>query len=97
MAGCRSSSSRLARRGWGDPALAVALDARARAALSTRGQIRFDDRLVPQFQQVAGGMFTVRGYEQSIVAGDSVVIGSAEYRFHLPRMLDPGPTRRSCR
>ena len=58
--------------------------------IATRGQLSFDDRLVPQFQQVAGGMFTVRGYEQSIVAGDNALIGSAEYRYHFARTLDPG-------
>ena len=58
--------------------------------LGTRGIVSFGDRLVPQFQQVAGGLTTVRGYEQSLVSGDQVVIGSAEYRIHLPRLLMPG-------
>ena len=58
--------------------------------LGTRGIVSLDDRLVPQFQQVAGGLTSVRGYEQSIVSGDQVVIGSAEYRIHLPRLLRPG-------
>jgi len=58
--------------------------------LSTRGMYSLGDRLVPQFQQVAGGLATVRGYEQSISAGDQVAIGTAEYRLHLPRLLAPG-------
>ena len=47
-------------------------------------------RLLKADQQVAGGMFTVRGYDQSIVAGDSAVIGTIEYRYHFARTLDPG-------
>lgn len=65
-------------------------------AFSLRGLTAFNDRLIPSFQQVAGGLFTVRGYPESVVAGDSVVLGTAEYRFHLPRVLkiheDPATT-----
>lgn len=78
-----------ARRGWGDPGSSHSTLAHE-VVISTRGQYSFEDRLVPQFQQVAGGMFTVRGYEQSVVAGDSAVIGTIEYRYHLARTLDPG-------
>jgi hemolysin activation/secretion protein len=56
-------------------------------ALAFRGQAAFDSRLPPNFQQVLGGLYSVRGYEESIVAGDTVVLGSAEYRFHLPQAL----------
>lgn len=56
-------------------------------AFAFRGQAAFDDRLPPNFQQVLGGLYTVRGYEESIVAGDTVILGSAEYRFHLPQAL----------
>jgi len=64
-------------------------------ALGLRGQHAFGDRLIPNFQQVAGGLYTVRGYPESVSAGDSVVIGSLEYRFHLPQALgfeDPTTT-----
>lgn len=54
--------------------------------LAFRGQIS-DYRLPPTFQQTAGGFYSVRGYKESVVAGDSVYIASAEYRFHLPRAL----------
>ena len=57
-----------------------------------RGQYAFGARLVPQYQQIAGGLYTVRGYEQAEVAGDNLVLGSAEYRFHLPRFLSPDTT-----
>jgi hemolysin activation/secretion protein len=52
-----------------------------------RGQWAMDNRLVPQAQDVAGGMFSVRGYPESIAAGDTVVVGTAEYRFHIPRIF----------
>ncbi len=55
--------------------------------LSVRGQYAFSDRLFPQSEDVAGGFYTVRGYPESVVAGDSVVIATGEYRFHLPRIL----------
>ena len=51
------------------------------------GQYAFDNRLIPQEQQIAGGLYSVRGYEQSAAAGDSVYVGSLEYRLHLPRVL----------
>lgn len=54
---------------------------------SVRGQYAFGNRLIPNAQDVLGGLFTVRGYPESIVAGDTVVMGSLEYRFHLPRAL----------
>jgi hemolysin activation/secretion protein len=64
--------------------------------LSTRGQWAFGSRLIPQFQDVAGGLYSVRGYPESIVAGDSVIIATAEYRFHVPRIFavqtDPSAT-----
>lgn len=45
------------------------------------------NRLVPQMQSVQGGLYTVRGYEEAQVAGDSSVRVTAEYRLHLPRLL----------
>lgn len=57
-------------------------------AFALRGQWAVaDDRFVPTFQAVAGGLNTVRGYEQATVAGDSSVVGSLEYRFHVPRVF----------
>lgn len=56
-------------------------------ALSVRGQYAFGNRLIPNEEQVLGGLYTVRGYPESVVAGDSVVVGTAEYRFHIPQAL----------
>jgi hemolysin activation/secretion protein len=56
-------------------------------AFSLKGQYTFSQRVVAEQEYVAGGLYTVRGYQESIVAGDSAAIGSMEYRFHLPRAL----------
>ncbi len=60
--------------------------------LSARGQAALGDaRLAPNFQDIAGGLYSVRGYPEAVAAGDSVIIASAEYRFHLPRALPQSP------
>jgi len=60
-------------------------------AFTFRGQSGFDNQLIPSAQGVAGGFYSVRGYPESVTAGDSVYIASAEYRFHLPQALSSGP------
>ncbi len=60
-------------------------------ALTGRVQASLGDRLVPNYQQTVGGLYTVRGYPEAIVAGDTTFIASAEYRFHLPRTFSPSP------
>jgi hemolysin activation/secretion protein len=62
---------------------------------STRGQYAFDKRLIANAQQVAGGIYSVRGYPESVSAGDTVFLATAEYRFHLPRTfaVQPDPTK----
>lgn len=76
----------LSPRSWGDPTATGSKMAHEIAA-SFRGQYAFDNRLIPQAQQVVGGLYTVRGYPESVVAGDTVLIGSAEYRLHVPRLF----------
>jgi hemolysin activation/secretion protein len=56
-------------------------------AFRFRGQHSFDERLIPQQLGVAGGFYTVRGYPESIVAGDTLLLASAEYRLHLPQIF----------
>jgi hypothetical protein len=56
-------------------------------AFGFRGQYAFDYRLIPQASQIVGGLYSVRGYRQSEAVGDSVFVGSLEYRFHVPRAL----------
>lgn len=60
--------------------------------LSLRGQnVLGDQRTIPQAQITAGGLYTVRGYDESTAVGDNAVLVTAEYRFHLPRVLTPQP------
>jgi hemolysin activation/secretion protein len=56
-------------------------------AIGFRGQYAFDYRLVPQASQTLGGLYSVRGYDQSVAVGDTILVGSFEYRFHFPRAL----------
>jgi hemolysin activation/secretion protein len=80
----------LRRASWSDEGELGPYDFVQELAFETLGQVTFSDkRLVPQLQQVAGGLYTVRGYEQSVTAGDTVAIVRAEYRLHLPRLLEP--------
>ena len=53
--------------------------------ITVRGQTGLGSRLVPNFQQVAGGAATVRGYDESVVAGDDGIIGTIEYKYHFGR------------
>ncbi len=55
--------------------------------LNFRGQYSFNSRLVPNYEFVAGGFHSVRGYPESSAVGDDGIMGSAEYRFHLGRSL----------
>ena len=54
---------------------------------SLRGQYAFDYRLTPLSQYTMGGLYTVRGFAQSITTGDSALVGTIEYRMHIPRMF----------
>ena len=56
---------------------------------SVRGQYAFDNRLTPIAQYTMGGLYTVRGFEQSITAGDSALVGTLEYRLHIPQLFAP--------
>jgi hypothetical protein len=76
----------LNREAWADPSTAESSTLAHEISLSFRGQYS-DDRLIPQLSQVIGGLYSVRGFEQGASVGDSVYIGSAEYRFHVPRAL----------
>lgn len=59
-------------------------------AFSGRAQYVFGNkRVVPQLEDIVGGFSTVRGYPQSTTVGDNTAMGSAEYRFHFPRILRP--------
>jgi len=81
--------------GWRDPDTPESSTLAHEISLTFRGQHSLGDRLIPQKQGVAGGMFTVRGYDESIASGDTVLVSSVEYRFNLPRVLaiQPDPNK----
>jgi hemolysin activation/secretion protein len=56
-------------------------------ALNFRGQYSFESRLVPNYEFVAGGFYSVRGYPESAAVGDDALLGSIEYRYHLGRSM----------
>jgi len=72
---------------WADTSSPATSTLAHEIAVLFRGQYAFDKRLIPQEETIAGGFFTVRGYPQAAAAGDSVFIGSLEYRFHVPRLF----------
>jgi hypothetical protein len=78
--------------GWRDPSRGGRGTLAHEIAVLARGQWAMGYRLVPQFQQVAGGFTTVRGYKQSAAVGDDLALGSIEYRLHVPRLFSPDPT-----
>lgn len=80
--------------GWRDPSTPESSTLAHEIYASARGQYAFGNRLIPQEQDVLGGLYSVRGYDQSIVAGDSSVVGTLEYRFHVPRALSVQPEPR---
>ncbi len=77
----------VAPKAWRDPSTELTSTLAHELSFGLRGQYAFDYRLVPQASQTVGGLHSVRGYDQSAAVGDTVVIGSVEYRFHLPRAL----------
>ena len=78
-------------KAWADPKTALSSTLAHELALATRGQYGFDFRLIPQTTWQLGGLYTIRGYRQNEASGDTVYMGTAEYRFHLPHSL---PIRR---
>ncbi len=77
--------------GWKDPTTPGSSTLAHEIALTLRGQWALDHRLIPQQQGVVGGLYSVRGYPESIAAGDSTIAASAEYRFHVPRAFGVNP------
>jgi len=53
------------------------------------GQTSFGARLIPEYQNVLGGLYSVRGYPTAVIAGDSTLTGVFEYRLHVPQLFTP--------
>ncbi|MGH0034589.1 MAG: hypothetical protein ACQGVK_06140 [Myxococcota bacterium] len=80
-------------RAWQDPSTPSSSTLAHEVAFDGHAQLALDKkRLVPQFEAVAGGLYTVRGYDQSVSAGDDSAIFSVEYRLHIPQLLGIDPT-----
>ena len=72
---------------WRDPSTHTSSTLAHEVAFGLQGQYGFDYRLIPQSNGSLGGLYSVRGYNQSVAVGDTIVIGTFEYRFHFPRAL----------
>ncbi len=72
---------------WRDPSTQSSSTLAHEISIGLRGQYGFDYRLIPQSNGAIGGLYSVRGYSQSVGVGDTIAIGSFEYRFHVPRAL----------
>lgn len=76
----------LNREAWEDPNTPESSTLAHEIAGSIRGQyVLNDDRVIPQYQRSIGGLYSVRGYEESLITGDNAVVASLEYRYHIPR------------
>lgn len=77
---------------WADLSTPASSTLAHELAFTARGQtVLAEQRTIPQLQMTAGGLHSVRGYDESSAVGDNALILSAEYRFHLPRALAPNP------
>ncbi len=75
---------------WRDPTVFTTKSLAHEMVLAVKGQNSLGNRLIPQQEQVAGGLYSVRGYSEAAAVGDDVEIASLEYRLHVPRLLKPG-------
>lgn len=58
-------------------------NSKQRIRLYVKGQYGFRERLLPHFQHSLGGLYSVRGYEEQLLAGDNTLELSAEYRLKV--------------
>ncbi|MEZ6244291.1 MAG: ShlB/FhaC/HecB family hemolysin secretion/activation protein [Phycisphaerales bacterium] len=79
------------RKAWEDATTPGSSTLAHEIVVSARGQYAFNNRLIPQQEAVLGGLYTVRGYDESVVAADTTLVLSGEYRFHVPRALAINP------
>ena len=80
---------------WADPSTPGSSTLAHELFLAFRGQYAFGRRLIPNSEQVLGGLYSVRGYDESVAAGDTTWVGTIEYRFHVPRAfsIEENPTK----
>jgi len=76
---------------WQDPTAYKHATLAHELAFRLHGTYSCGNRLIPQIEEVAGGLYSVRGYPESVVSGDRVCIFTGEYRLHVPRLFKPVP------
>ncbi len=81
---------------WKDPSTPESSTLAHEVFGSVRWQYAIDSRVIPSSQIQAGGFYSVRGYPESAVSGDSGIIGSAEYRYYFARSLSVEPLPREA-
>lgn len=81
----------LFRTAWHDPATVYSSTLAHEIVAGLRYQNSLGNRLIPHMERTVGGLYTVRGYEESTASGDDMVVANLEYRFHIPRVLAPRP------
>lgn len=75
---------------WRDPSTPLSSTMAHELYVGFRGQWAFDSRLIPYELGLAGGLYSVRGYEEAEASGDSALVTNIEYRLHVPRLFRPG-------
>ncbi len=71
---------------WKDPSTPGTSTLAHELKLGARGQYS-EDRLNSNELLIGGGMYTVRGYPESAVSGDSGYTVNLDYRLHVPRLF----------
>lgn len=82
------------REKWGDPSSWENSRLAHELRFQINAQYGFSKRLLAQTELVLGGMDRVRGYPESVRAGDSGFNATIEYAYHIPRALKPAAVMR---
>jgi hemolysin activation/secretion protein len=82
--------------GWADTSTPETSTLAHELFVAFSGQYTFGSRVLPSQLRTVGGMYSVRGFEESEASGDGVMQLTIEYRLHIPKLFalepDPGST-----
>lgn len=82
--------------GWADTSTPSTSTLAHELFIAFSGQYTFGSRVLPSQLRTVGGMYSVRGFDESEASGDGVMQLTIEYRLHIPKLLalepDPGST-----
>ncbi|MEM7167083.1 MAG: hypothetical protein AAF581_16595 [Planctomycetota bacterium] len=76
---------------WADSSTPYSSTMAHEVVCNIRYQNSLGNRLIPHEQQTVGGLYSVRGYDESVASGDDSLIANFEYRLHIPRIFKPQP------